>query len=653
VIPREIVEQILDTAQIDEVIGQYVTLRRRGANLLGLCPFHNEKTPSFNVSVSKRIFKCFGCGKAGNVVDFVMEHEHVSFPEALRFLAKKYNIEIPEIEQTKEDLETQSQREALYHLTAFAAKTFHENLFETDEGKAIGLSYFRERGFSDETIKKFELGYCKDEWEDFTKTALKNGYKMEHLVASGLTIEKEAKHFDRFRGRVMFPIHNLSGRVIGFGGRILSSDKSKAKYINSPETEIYLKSKVLYGINQSRNTIVSEDNCYLVEGYTDVISLHQAGITNVVASSGTSLTNDQIKLISRFTKNVTILYDGDAAGIKASFRGIDMILEQGLNVRIVLFPDGEDPDSFARKNRTADVKEFIHKNAQNFILFKTGLLLEEAKHDPIKKTALIREIVNSIAIIPDRISRSVYVKECSQLLEVAEQTLINELNKIYREKHKKNLQNEDEANALPEAEKILPPQQEEPVFENQIEIHEREIIRLLLMHGQRITHQSYRDENNQEQFYEVAVATFIVHEILVDDLTFENKDYAIIFGEYQHALTNESIPDEQFFLHYEDEKIRQMCIHITSTPYSLSENWTKLHNILVPTEEEQHILDQLIISTILSFKLKKIELMTEENQRKLKEVQDEETLIQLLQEQLALIEIKKKISAQLGRIVTR
>ncbi|MCK4408075.1 MAG: DNA primase, partial [Bacteroidales bacterium] len=402
-ISPETISAIFETARIEEVIGDFVNIKKRGVNYIGLCPFHNEKTPSFTVSPSKGIYKCFGCGKGGNSVNFIMEHERYSYPEALKYLAKKYNIEIEEEEQTPEQLQALDEQEGLYFVSTFAQKYFTENLFKKDEGKAIGLTYFKERDFTESTIKKFQLGYGIDKWDDFTQQALSSGYKIDYLIKTGLTISKENKHYDRFRGRVLFPIHNLSGKVIGFGGRILSSEKSKAKYVNSPESDIYNKSKVLYGIYFSRNAIINKNNCFLVEGYTDVISLHQAGIENVVASSGTSLTTDQIKLIKRYTPNITILYDGDEAGVKASFRGIDMILEEGMNVRIVLFPEGEDPDSYARNNHASEVQEFISKKAEDFISFKTNLLIKETKNDPIKKAALIKEIVKTIALIPDGI----------------------------------------------------------------------------------------------------------------------------------------------------------------------------------------------------------------------------------------------------------
>jgi DNA primase len=435
-IPQSTIQQIIDTARIEEVVGDYVSLKKRGVNLLGLCPFHNEKTPSFTVSPAKGIYKCFGCGAAGSSVGFIMEHEHLSYPEALKYLARKYQIEVEEEEQTAEQIAQYNERESMLQTVDFASKFFVEQLWETDKGKSIGLNYLTERGISTEMIKKFQLGYSPDEWTALTDHALKNAHDISLLEKTGLTIIREDKKFDRFKGRVMFPIHNLSGQVIAFGGRTLSTDKKQAKYLNSPESDLYHKSKVLYGISFARNEMVREDNCFLVEGYTDVISLFDSGVENVVASSGTALTTDQIKLIKRFTNNVTVLYDGDFAGIKAGLRGVDMILAEGMNVRVVMFPEGEDPDSFARSHRSSEVKEYITDQAQDFISFKTNLLSDEAQSDPIKRAGLIKEIVQSISVIPDAITRQVYVRECSSMLEMPEQTLMNELNKLLHKKFK-------------------------------------------------------------------------------------------------------------------------------------------------------------------------------------------------------------------------
>jgi DNA primase len=420
-ITKATVDRIMEATDIVEVIGEFVQLKKRGANFVGLSPFANERTPSFTVSPAKGIFKDFSSGKGGSAVTFLMELEKFTYPEALKWLAKKYGIEVEETVEAAENKEEEHRRESLMIVTGYAAKFFHESLLNTDEGKAIGLSYFKERGFTNETITKFELGYSPDQWEAFTGDAIKQGYQEEFLVESGLSVKRDnGSLYDRYRGRVMFPIHSFTGRIIAFGGRTLKSDKNVPKYVNSPESEIYHKSNVLYGLYFAKKAIREEDNCYLVEGYADVLSVHQAGIENVVASSGTSLTVEQIRLISRFTKNITILYDGDAAGIKASLRGLDMILEEGLNVKVVLFPDGDDPDSYVRKVGTAAFKSHIEKNKKDFILYKTDMLLGEAGNDPIKKSEVIREIVESIAKIPDSIKASVFIKECSHILQLDE-----------------------------------------------------------------------------------------------------------------------------------------------------------------------------------------------------------------------------------------
>ena len=511
-IPKETIDKIFDTARVEEVVGDFVSLKRRGVNLLGNCPFHNEKTPSFTVSPTKGIYKCFGCGKGGNSVNFIMDHESLSYPDALRYLAKKYNIEIEEVQQSAEQLEIDSERESVFLVSAFAQKYFTEQLHHSPEGKAIGLSYFKERGFREDIIEKFQLGYSHAQWRAFTDTATEAGYKTDYMIRSGLTIksekqdapfndaeglqERKEKLFDRFSGRVMFPVHNISGRVIAFGGRILGTDKKVAKYINSPETEIYHKSNVLYGLYFAKKSIIAKDSCFLVEGYTDVISMFQAGVENVVASSGTSLTVEQIRLIHRYTKNITILYDGDNAGIKASFRGIDLILEEGMNVKVLLFPDGEDPDSYSKKVSSEELETFIKKNSVDFIRFKTGLLYEETKNDPIKKVELIHNIVETISLIPDAISRSVYVKECSRMMDMGEQILLTELNKLRRKKL--NALNEKSAKAEGENganENEIAVEEKEIIVEDAIEFQERDIIRLLINFGNREIHFDVEDEN--------------------------------------------------------------------------------------------------------------------------------------------------------------
>jgi len=653
-ISKETIQTIFETVRVDEIISEFVSLKKRGVNFIGLCPFHNEKTPSFTVSPTKGIYKCFGCGKAGNAVNFLMEHEHYTYPEALKYIAKKYNIEIDEEEQSPEQIQSLNEKESLYHVSVFAQNYFSDNLLNNEEGKAIGLTYFKERGFTTETIEKFQLGYCIDKWDDFTSHAQKNAYKLTYLTQSGLTISKDNKTYDRFRGRVMFPIHNLSGRVIGFGGRILSAEASKAKYVNSPESEIYSKSRVLYGIYYAKNSIIKNDNCYLVEGYTDVISLNQSGVENVVASSGTSLTTEQIKLIKRFTKNVTILYDGDLAGIKASFRGIDMILEEGMNVKIVMFPDGEDPDSYARDHSSEELGKFINKTAANFIIFKTNLLLEEAENDPIKKATLIKEIVNSIAIIPDIISRSVYIKECGTILNIKEQTLMNELNKILRKKFydKNKFATKEE---FPEATEYVADKQ---IFiENTTtEIHEKNLIRLLLNFGKQeitIKEKQTKKEDNKKEPEKRNIAELIVNEIKADEMKFNNFSYQAIFDEFANIIIDNSFPDEMIFINHADEKIRKIASDMIISPYTLSKNWKEKYDILVLTEEMQNILSQEVITSVFAFKSNFVDEEITKKQKELKSTKNSDDIKILMQEIKKLKNVSNLINKKLGRVVTK
>ncbi|NCC71849.1 MAG: DNA primase [Sphingobacteriia bacterium] len=650
-IPKETIQEILDTAQIEEVVGEFVNLKKRGSTYVGLCPFHNEKTPSFTVTPRKGIYKCFGCGKGGDVVNFLMEHEHFTYPEALKYLAKKYHITVEEEVQTEEKVQEQQEKESLFLVNDFASKYFTHNLFNSDQGRAIGLSYFKERGFREDIIHKFQLGYAIDEWDNFTSHALRQGYKLEFLEKTGLTITKENKSYDRFRGRVVFPIQNLSGRVLGFGGRTLLSDKTIPKYVNSPESEVYNKSQVLYGINLAKAEIISADNCYLVEGYTDVISLHQAGIENVVASSGTSLTNDQIRLISRYTKNITILYDGDEAGIKASFRGIDMILEHGLNVKIVLFPEGEDPDSFARTHRTSEVQEFIQKQAVNFIIFKTSLLLKEAAGDPLKKSALIKEIVGSISLIPDQITRSVYIKECSALMDIAEQTLMNVLNQIRRKNlDKKIKEKKHSGDDSPLQPFNLPSEKQEDSADlNSLNNHEKEIIRLLMQYGDRKIRFENMMEDGSIQTMHVDTALFIIKDLETDEITMQNGIYQKVINAVTAELDQGLYPDAGFYIHHNDPDISSLATGMLSQKYELA-NWQKV-KIKVKTEDDQ--LKIVITEAILSLKLRVLEIKFEETQKQIRNETDEENLLGLLAIQQ---KIRKKISLvsnELGRIILR
>lgn len=638
-IKKDTIDRIFDAVRIEEVVGDFVSLKKRGANLLGVCPFHNEKTPSFTVTPVKGIYKCFGCGKGGDSVKFVMEHEKFSYPEALRYLAKKYNIEIEESQDFVPNTAESEFKESLFIVSAFAQQHFTHNLWETDPGKQIGLSYFRERGFREEIIHKFQLGYSIDEWSNLTDAANQQGYKTEFLEATGLSIKNDqGRIYDRFRGRVMFPIHSLSGRVIAFGGRVLKTDPKSPKYVNSPETEIYHKSNVLYGLYFAKKAIREFDTCYLVEGYTDVISLHQAGIENVVASSGTSLTVEQIRLIARFTQNVTILYDGDAAGIKASLRGIDMILEEGLNVKIVLFPEGNDPDSYVREVGASAFKEYILQTQKDFILFKSTLLLAEVANDPIKKAGLIRDIVETIAKIPDSIKASVFVKECSNLLEIEERVLLAELNKLRLAKSKKGAQ---QAEAIEEAMPELPPEPSIPVERNDA-AQEQELIRLLFNYGSKMI-------PGDEEGTEHSFAAFIIHEL--EEVSFDQAIYAKVIKIYESQLAIGALPDESFFIHHEDQEISLLAVSLLTSNYQLSENWKNTHGILVKQEEE--ILKEAGVNAINHLKVRKLNKMIRENQEKMSKVSDPQELEQLQRIHMSLSEVKKELSKALGAVILR
>ncbi|HSV77212.1 MAG TPA: DNA primase [Bacteroidales bacterium] len=647
-IKPETIGQILDAARVEEVVGEFVSLKKRGVNLIGLCPFHNEKTPSFNVSPARGIYKCFGCGKGGNAVNFLMEHEHYTYPEALKYLANKYSIEVEETKPTPEQLQEQDEKESLYNLTAFAQKFFEETLHQSEEGKAIALTYLKERGFLPEVIKKFGIGYCPDQWDTFTRLAIKNGYKKEYLLKTSLSKEKDYQHFDTFRGRIVFPVHNLSGRVLGFGGRILTSDKNKPKYLNSAESDIYQKSKILYGLFFAKNAIVKADNCYLVEGYTDVISLHQAGIENVIASSGTSLTADQIRLIRRYTSNITLLFDGDPAGIKAAFRGIDMILEEGLNIRLVLFPEGEDPDSYARKYRPVEVKAFVEANTVDFISFKTNILLEETGDDPIRKAVLIKEIAQTISLIPEPIARSLYSKKCSGLLQVDERMLIDEINKQVRQKH-----NRDSKTNTKEivTEQVYTATQQAQTSHITNGHHEKEVIRMLLLYAGNMLEFEGLDEFGKPAPVSVRLLNFVVDDFNDDQLNFDNATCQKIYEIFARYQPTDIIPPIQEFTGHPDEDVRNMVINLISTPHALSQNWSVKHRIFVKSEED-HLRDNLL-NVVYSFKLKRLERMIAQNQEKIKTSTDVDEQMELLETDRQL-KIKVGLFAQaLNRIITR
>lgn len=645
-IPQQTVRTILETARIEEVVSDFVRLKRRGSNLIGLCPFHNEKTPSFTVSPTKGLFKCFGCGKGGDVASFVMEHEHMSYPEALKYLARRYHIEVEEREATPDEILQQNLRERLLNLNTFAQHFFVQQLFETAEGQSVGLSYFKERGFREATIRKFGLGYSPRQRDALVRHSREHGYPADVLLQTGLAAGSEERLFDRFHDRVIFPIHSLTGQVIGFGGRILDSDKSKAKYINSPESDIYSKSKTLYGIFFARQAMARLDSCLLVEGYTDVISMHQAGIENVVASSGTSLTIEQIRLIKRYTKNITILYDGDPAGIKASMRGVDMILEEGLNVRVLLFPEGDDPDSFVRKHPISTVEAFIRDKATDFITFKTRLLLDETGRDPIRRAALVTDIVETIALIPDPIYRSVYIKECSRMLEVEEQVLVNALNKLLRKKFGKKIQEPqpDEAAATP-----APPQQEPEEQYPPGYYQERELIKIMLQYGNNELNLEMTDDQGQQVIYRETVAQFILSDLEADKLGFEDPLHRTMLDIFSKSASEGIIPTAQQFLQSADANLAKLTVDLITSPYELH-NWER-KKIFVKTETD--VLKQAITTSLYRYKDAILRSRSDELTDKLREATDvdEQTMLQM--EKMEIDRMRKIINQQLGIVITR
>lgn len=618
-------ELILDTSRIEEVVGDFVALKKRGSNLLGLCPFHNERTPSFTVSPAKGFFKCFGCGKAGDSVTFIMEHEHLTFPEALRYLANKYNITIEEEAPSPEFAEQQSFRESLFTVTAYAQDFYQDYLWNAEEGKAIGLSYFRERGFTDEIIRRFHLGFSPDKWDALTTAATAAGYQRDLLEKTGLTIVQENKVYDRFRSRVMFPIHNLTGRVIAFGARILKTDPKSPKYLNSPETEIYIKSKNLYGISQAKKAIIAHDACYLVEGYTDVISLHQAGIENVVASSGTALTVEQIRLIGRYTRNITVLYDGDAAGIKASLRGIDLILEEGMNVRVVLFPDGEDPDSYSRKVSTAELRDFLSAEAVDFISFKTKLLLADTQGDPIKKASLIRDIVETVARVPDAIARAAYIHHTSVLMDMEERVLLNELNKILRTQIRKSATGEvppssDTVNQTPEDALAAALEEEERIDVSEFDTirQEEEIIRILLLYSDKVFYLPAEESSEKVEPVSARVRDFIVSQLREDGIHFVNPGFAALLAAFS-AQFEEGLPyNEQEFLSQLEPDIRNIAIGMMTPRHELAK-WEE-HQIEVKHEASQ--LHKTVIDPVIYIKKKQLSKLKAETANELKARQE-------------------------------
>ncbi len=649
-ISKTTIDNVFETARVEEVLGDFVQLKKSGANYKGLSPFSDERTPSFMVSPVKQIWKDFSSGKGGNVVAFLMEHEHFTYPEAIKYLAKKYGIEIEETEQTDEQKAQADERESMYLVSEFAKKYFQKILHKTDPGKAIGLSYFKERGFTIETIKKFDLGYCLDEWDAFTKEALAEGYKLDYLEKTGLSIVKGEKQFDRFKGRVMFPIHSMSGRVLGFGGRILTSDKKAAKYLNSPESEIYHKSKVLYGIYYAKQAIAKEDNCFLVEGYTDVIQFHQRGIENVVASSGTALTPEQIRLINRLTKNITVLFDGDAAGLRASIRGIDLILEQGLNVKVCKFPEGEDPDSFARNNSEEELREYIKENSWDFIRFKASLLMEEAQNDPVKKAGLIREIVQSIAKIPDNIQREVYLQECARIMDISEDVLFSSLAQLGSKQGQKTKPQSKPMDVVKEESKPAPKVNE------QFEL-EKKIISLLLLYGKEeeefedliLKQNEAGDMVLEPEVQKAKVFEKVFLDLQEDEIAFANPDFQQLYNELITRLnSNEGFAVEGFI----NEMDTQQASAITSI--LMEEEQYELHdwdrqNIFVKTKEET--ISRLVSETILNLRRFLVNQKIEELAGEVKNPNPEEDHSSVLEMIIDYQSLKKVLSNKLNRVM--
>lgn len=630
-IAPHIINKIKETANIVEVISEFVTLKKRGSRYVGLCPFHHEKTPSFTVTPSLNIFKCFGCGLSGDSISFLMQHEKLSYPEALKFLAQKYHIEIEEITGEKKQVSDTDESSSLLAINSFAQKFFTHQLFENDDMRAFGYAYLKNRGLSDEIIRRFQLGYAPAGETNLIQSALASGFTFEQLQKAGLVTTKNNTYIDFFRDRVMFPIHNMSGKVIAFGGRTLKKD-SGPKYINTPETTIYQKSQVLYGLYQAKNAIRKANECILCEGYLDVITLSQAGIENVVASSGTSLTPAQIKLIRRFTENITILYDGDIAGIKAALKGIDLILEENMNVRILLLPDNEDPDSYVRKYGAQQLLSYKSQQIKDFIMFKAAILLQDIHSDPIKKTEALKEIVSSIALIPDPLKRSMYIRECNMLFDIDEQLLINEINKMRR--NKVGQITSQPAGMLqpllPAYE--LPPQSD--VLPDRMDYLEKDIIRLLLQYA-------YHPYN--EDGY---VIDFVLDELEQDNFRFQNTVYQIILNEYQQAhVQGRSLPPS-YFLSHTDESVRRVAIELLNQPFELSENWSKLHGI--ETTDPTLLIQKDLQNVIYKLKIELINKNIRMLDKQIKDASEETEIIRLLQIKKEFIEMKKYLAHVLG-----
>nr|WP_315151002.1 DNA primase [uncultured Flavobacterium sp.] len=655
-ISKATIDTVFETARVEEVIGDFVQLKRAGSNFKGLSPFSDERSPSFMVSPAKGIWKDFSSGKGGNAVAFLMEHSHFTYPEAIRYLAKKYNIEIEETEITDEEKANTDVRESMYLVSEFAKDYFHNTLLHSEEGKAIGLSYFKERGFTGETIKKFALGYSPETWDAFTKEALGKGYKLEFLESTGLTIPRDDRPFDRFKGRVMFPIQSMSGRILGFGGRILANDKKAAKYLNSPESEIYHKSKVLYGIYQAKQAIAKENNCYLVEGYTDVIQFNQAGIENVVASSGTALTPDQIRLINRLTKNITVLFDGDAAGLRASIRGIDMILEEGMNVKVCAFPDGEDPDSFAKKTPYEELVNYLNENSKDFIQFKASLLMKDAKNDPIKKADLIRDMVVSISKIPDRIQREIYVQECARIMDISEQVLVSTLAQLVQkdisELGKKHKQEQKAFEVV---------KNETPIQVQKIDILyglERKIIEILLLYGNSI--QEFEDvllkaneEGEIKEFIEkkkYKVFQRIYLSLQEDEVELANPLFRDIYNNFIDFLNqNETFSVEHYIMHLHPDLAQEVTDIVMADERVTLHNWEG-QNIFPKTKDQT--ISQYVSETILTLRWYLVDRIIEEIKSSISSEPDSDN-IEPLSMAMDYSKLINSFSKKLGRVMSR
>jgi DNA primase len=640
------IQRINDASRIEEVVGEFVNLRKRGVNLIGLCPFHNEKTPSFTVSPTKNIYKCFGCGAAGGSVNFIMQHEQFTYPEALRYLAKKYNIEIIEKEETQEDRQQEDEKQLIFVLNEMAQKYYADYMFDTDEGKSVGLSYFMKRKFGDSAIKKFGLGYAPDHNNGFVEFAISKGYSHETLKKAGLASES-TNYLDRFRGRVIFPIYSISGRVLGFGARIMKTDAKAAKYLNSPETLVYQKSKVLYGLNLAKNTIVKNDNCYLVEGYTDVISLFQAGVENVVASSGTSLTEDQIRLIRRYTTNVTVLFDGDPAGVKAAFRGIDMLLDSGMNVKVLMLPENEDPDSFATSHRDTDIAAYFNEYAESFINYKAKFLSTEAGNDPIKKAAIIKDIVQSIARIPDGITRVLFVRECSAIININEQILSTEVSKILRQKFLGDKKYQQET-GTENKDIIHPVQKLETVgsFDN-LEIRLASL--MLNYFDKHIPITILDDEGNKIQT-ETNVSDYIIKSLINDDFKMKDPDSAVVFEYFRNHYLEGTSPDpDSWVTSVTDFRLRSFLVDLITSPFALSPNWKKELNVnVLSVDNAPDLLTREVKNSIAYYKLFRLQEELQKIDLQLEETKDIEEQNDLLLHRQIIQSVMKEIAEKLG-----